>query len=148
MVENHFLTSKKEYFPLDALRRNWWPRFWHLLDSRILVPCKTTNRGLNHPMEPCVQWTVVAGDSCVQLRREVRLRPAGFGRQFSRRSRENWWRRRESNPRPKTFTRSLYMLIRFQFFSPPSVRSRQGADGNHPLYLASHPGRDKKPARL
>ena len=30
-------------------------------------------------MEPCVQWTVVAGDSCVQLRREVRLRPMGYG---------------------------------------------------------------------
>jgi len=73
---------------------------------------------------------------------------AFVGTNSGRRSRENWWRRRESNPRPKTFTRSLYMLIRFQFFSPPSVRSRQGADGSHPLFLVPHPGRDEKPARL
>ena len=30
------------------------------------------------------------------------------------------WRRRESNPRPKTFSRRVYILIRFRLFSRPA----------------------------
>ncbi len=46
---------------------------------------------------------------------------------------EGWWRRRESNPRPRIFTRSIYVHIRIQLFSLPLVRSRQGANGRYPL---------------
>ncbi len=52
-----------------------------------------------------------------------------------------WWRRRESNPRPKIFIRSIYMLVRFPLISLPSVRSRQGPDGSYPLSFAERSGR-------
>ncbi len=91
------------------------------------------------PASACIsQQTGTSPPSPFGLRRAI----------FRGEAAKNWWRRRESNPRPKTFTRSFYMLIRFQFFSPPPVRSRQGAGGSHPLYLASHPGRGEEPARL
>ncbi len=47
-----------------------------------------------------------------------------------------WWRRRESNPRPKTFIRSLYMRVRIPFSSLSAVRNRQKPDESYPLNFA------------
>jgi hypothetical protein len=44
---------------------------------------------------------------------------------------KNWWRRRESNPRPKTFRSGTYMLI------PSFIVSRRGSDGGKASALAS-----------
>ena len=33
------------------------------------------------------------------------------------------WRRRESNPRPKTFNRRIYILVRFLFVSCPGPKA-------------------------
>ena len=49
-----------------------------------------------------------------------------------------WWRRRESNPRPKIFIRSLYMRVRIPFISLPSVRNRQKPDESYLLSFAEH----------
>jgi len=32
------------------------------------------------------------------------------------------WRRRESNPRPKTFRAKVYILVRFRFVSCPGLK--------------------------
>jgi hypothetical protein len=47
------------------------------------------------------------------------------------------WRRRESNPRPKTFRRRVYILVRFRFVSHPGKRNLQASQGTSPLSFAS-----------
>jgi len=42
---------------------------------------------------------------------------------------ENWWRRRESNPRPETFSNGIYMLILFFMFSPSVLPAGRIAAG-------------------
>ena len=74
------------------------------------------------------------------LRRTELYRHPGASRRFNRSRAPDdgsnslrWWRRRESNPRPKTFLRSFYMLSRIPSISPPPVRTRQDLTGAIPF---------------
>ena len=63
-------------------------------------------------------------------RKTVSRRP-GSPRRAGCRRREGWWRRRESNPRPKAFHSDLYMLIRIVAANCARKRVRLFAPAPH-----------------
>jgi len=51
------------------------------------------------------------------------------------------WRRRESNPRPKTFRKRVYILVRLRFVSYPDLKQPASWPGHKPVeFRLSPPG--------
>ena len=60
----------------------------------------------------------------------------------------NWWRRRESNPRPHKRRISVYARIPYLGFAMPPAHGQASGTAIHLLVLAPRPGSPAKVASL